>query len=33
LRDVILCISMMGTNMDEGTTKLVAAVLERNSFE
>ncbi len=33
LRDVIVCISMMGTNIDTDTTKLVAAVLERKNFE
>lgn len=33
LRNVILCISMMGTRIDTDTTKLVAAVLERKNFE
>ncbi len=33
LQDVIICISMMGTRIDTNTTKLVAAVLERENFE
>lgn len=32
LQDVVLCISMMGTPINESTTKLVAAVLERKNF-
>ena len=33
LQDVVLCISMMGTEIDTDTTKLVAAVIERKNFE